>query len=299
MNIASSPPPSPVPISAVIILTGLSGAGKSTAMRFLEDLGYYCIDNLPPALAPTFLTLFERSGVSGPGVVIASDVRSGALLADLVGTVKILNEQGIDLEIIYLDCDTETLISRFKEVRRSHPLQAMARSMEKAIEEERRRLTPIREIATRTIDTSELSAAKLREVLLSDLQRHKADAVSLEFVSFGFKHGLPRDVDFVLDLRFLPNPFYIPELRAKTGLDPLVSEYVMGQEQAEPFFQQACSLVRMTLPGFFEVGKTGVTVGVGCTGGKHRSVAFAERMTHWFLRQGHPARSVHRDIERP
>jgi UPF0042 nucleotide-binding protein len=282
-----------------VVITGLSGAGKSTAMRFLEDLGYFCIDNLPPALVPTFLTLYERSGVSGAGVAVACDVRSGALLQDLVGMVKTLTEQGTDLEIIYLDCDTETLISRFKEVRRSHPLQAHTHSMERAIEEERRRLTPILEIATRTIDTSELSAAKLREVLLGDLERHKADAVSLEFVSFGFKHGLPRDVDFLLDLRFLPNPFYIPDLRNKTGLDPLVNEYVMKQDQAEPFFEQSCALLLMTLSGFFEVGKTAVTVGLGCTGGKHRSVAFAQRLAQWFAEKGHPAKAVHRDIDRP
>lgn len=298
MNHTSTPPPAPDATARVVIITGLSGAGKSTIMRFLEDLGYFCIDNLPPSLIPTFLTLHERSGVTGPGVAIASDVRSGVLLSDLVGVVNTLTDQGATFEVIYLDCDTETLISRFKEVRRSHPLQAVTHSMERAIEEERRRLTPIREIATRTIDTSELTSAKLREVLLNDLDRDKADAVALEVVSFGFKHGLPRDVDFLLDLRFLPNPFYVPDLRSKTGLDADVRDYVMAQEQAEPFFKQACALLLMTLPGFFEVGKTSITVGVGCTGGKHRSVAFADRLATWFVDQGHPARAVHRDIER-
>ncbi|MCP4673918.1 MAG: RNase adapter RapZ [Deltaproteobacteria bacterium] len=283
----------------LVIITGLSGAGKSTAMHFLEDLGCYCLDNLPPSLIPDFFNLYEQGGALGTGVVVASDVRSGALFNDFAATVRSLEESGTDFMVLYLDCGTETLIRRFKEVRRNHPLQT-AQPMEEAIEDERARLEPIRAIANLTIDTSRLDAANLREALLTNLvAADMSDVVQLTFLSFGFKHGIPRDVDFVFDVRFLPNPHYVPELRPKTGEDKAVYAYVMSESIADDFFEKTASLIDLTLESFVKVGKTSLTVGVGCTGGRHRSVAFARRLADHFDDHGKQSLAVHRDISKP
>ncbi len=282
----------------LIIITGLSGAGKSTAMRFLEDLGCYCLDNLPPGLVLSFFNLYEQSGASGPGVVIASDVRSGALFDDFSDMVKTLNASKMGCEILYLDCATETLVSRFKEVRRNHPLQP-EHSIEQAIEEERRRLEPIRAIATRIIDTSGLEPSQLRETIIHSLMDEEtAHVVTLEFLSFGFKYGVPRDVDFVFDARFLPNPYYVEALRPLTGKDDLVDAFVMSGPLANTYFEKIVSILEMTLESFVKVGKTTLTVGVGCTGGRHRSVSIACRLARRFEGNGGQSRVIHRDLSK-
>jgi UPF0042 nucleotide-binding protein len=281
----------------LVIITGLSGAGKSTAMRLLSDLGCYCLDNLPPALVTDFFALYEQSeGASGgSGVAIASDVRSGALFDDFTDMVKALEASHVGFEILYLDCSADTLISRFKEVRRNHPLQ-VGLSMSEAIDEERRRLEPIRAIATRIIDTSGLTADGLREAIIRTLiGRDKTDIVTVEFVSFGFKYGVPRDVDFVFDARFLPNPHYEPDLRAMTGEDQAVYDYVMAGPLADPYFNLIADIITLTTEPFFKVGKTNLTVGIGCTGGRHRSVAFARRLAAHFSKSGRRSVAVHRD----
>jgi UPF0042 nucleotide-binding protein len=282
----------------LLIITGLSGAGKSTAMRFLEDLGCYCVDNLPPALVTDFFNLHENSTSAGQEVVIASDVRSGTLFDDFSDMVESLNDLNVKSDILYLDCSTDTLIKRFGEVRRNHPLQG-ERSMIEAIEEERRLLEPIRVLSTKTIDTSDLEASHLRETIIRKLiGKKKSHMVTLEFISFGFKYGIPRNVDFVFDARFLPNPFYIPELRAKTGLSDEVYQYVMSNKLADAYFKKIVSLIELTLEAFVGVGKTDLTIGIGCTGGRHRSVAFAKRMVDHFVGEGKQSRSAHRDISK-
>lgn len=284
----------------LIIITGISGAGKSAAMRFLEDLGCFCVDNLPPALIATFFHLCEQSGTEGAGVVIVSDVRSGALFGDFVETTRTLTAEGIEHEILYLECAKETLIRRYKEVRRSHPLQASGLSMEAAIEEERRRLIPIREIATRIIDTSSSTPAQLRKKLVRTLVTEDvAKAVTIHVTSFGFKYGLPRDLDFVFDVRFLNNPFYEPRLRSLTGEDDPVYDFVMAEPLAELFFTRVCELIELTLDSFIEKGKTSISIGVGCTGGRHRSVAFARRLSRHFGAAGTMTVLSHRDIIKP
>jgi RNase adapter protein RapZ len=283
----------------LVIITGLSGAGKSTAMRFLDDLGYNCLDNLPPELISTVFNLYEQTHTGGPGVAIASDVRSGALFGDFSEAISALNEAGVDFVLLYLDCSTGTLIRRFKEVRRTHPLQITI-SMEEAIEEERRRLEPIRTIATRILDTSRLNSNGLHEKLINNLAGvSKKKIVSLEFTSFGFKYGLPQDVDFVFDVRFLPNPFYEPDLRSLTGDDQAVYDYVMKSDLADNFFNHVVELIEMTLPSFLEVGKTTLSIGIGCTGGRHRSVAFTKRMANHFAGEGRVSRAIHRDTSKP
>lgn len=283
----------------LVIITGLSGAGKSTAMRFFEDLGCYCLDNLPPAIVPLVYDLYLQTGAAGPGVAIASDVRSGTLFADFRNMVEGLRASRVDFKVVFLDCGTGTLIRRFQEVRRNHPLQ-VDRSMEEAIEEERRLLEPIREVATRIVDTSGMSPAELRDKLVQLLHYgNRTAALSVELLSFGFKHGVPRDVDFVFDVRFLPNPFYVDELQARTGEDDAVYDYVMRQPLAEEFFQRVVALLELTFPSFLAVGKRDIAVGIGCTGGRHRSVAFARRLAAHFAGAGLRTRAVHRDAAKP
>lgn len=283
----------------LVIITGLSGAGKSTAMRAFEDLGCYCVDNLPPGLIPTFFNLYQHSDSASTGVVIASDVRSGALFDDFTDTVTSLEQAGVRFRILFLDCKTQQLINRFNEVRRSHPLQS-GRSLREAIEVERTRLEPIRAIATQIIDTSDLDAGGLREQLvLSATGQDTARMIELQFVSFGFKYGVPRDADFVLDVRFLPNPFYEPELRHKTGEDQDVSDFVFGSELARDFFERIVAAIELTLDAFVKVGKLTLTVAVGCTGGRHRSVAFARGLAERFGGLGWKARPLHRDATMP
>jgi UPF0042 nucleotide-binding protein len=281
----------------LLIITGLSGAGKSTAMRAFEDLGCYCADNLPPGLIPSFFDLCERSGAINDGVVIASDVRSGALFDDFQDTARELDEAGVAYGILYLDAATDVLINRFSEVRRAHPLEPRF-SIQDAIEEERRMLEPIRAIATYVIDTSALDAVRLREAIAQTVSGGAASAVRLKFLSFGYKYGVPRDADFVFDVRFLPNPFYVPELKERTGQDAEVLRYVMSPPLAGEYFDGIARLVELTLDSFVKVGKLNLTVAFGCTGGKHRSVAFAERMAALFSEKGHSSRAVHRDATR-
>ena len=296
-NSAVHPLPGGVPL---IVITGLSGAGKSQAMRFLEDLGCFCVDNLPPALIPTFFHLCEQSNSAGAGVAIVSDVRSGALFKDFVETIHTLKSENVSHELLYLDCNTATLIRRFKEVRRNHPLQASGSSMEVAIESERARLVPIREIADRVIDTSKLSSSEFRKVLIGNLfSESAATAVSLHVMSFGFKYGVPTDVDFVFDVRFLPNPYYDPDLRHQTGEDDPVYQYVMRADLADAFFNQTAALLESTFDAFVEKGKTAISIGIGCTGGRHRSVAFAKRLAKHFKQQGRNTSLSHRDMVKP
>lgn len=283
----------------LVIITGLSGAGKSSAMRLLEDLGCYCVDNLPPSLIITFFNLHQQSALEDVGVVIASDIRSGALFNDFAATVQALEEEQIPFSILYLDCSTETLIRRFKEVRRNHPLQAGS-TMEEAIEKERSRLAPIRQIATHLVDTSNLTPSGLREALVHTLLNKKTgNVVSLDVMSFGFKYGLPQDADFVFDVRFLPNPFYIAELRDKTGEDEEVYNYVMHQKLAQSFFNKLANLIDITLDSFVKVGKTKLNIAIGCTGGRHRSVSFARRLAEHYDHKGARAHLTHRDISKP
>ncbi|MDJ0761729.1 MAG: RNase adapter RapZ [Myxococcota bacterium] len=283
----------------LIVITGLSGAGKSTAMRFLEDLGCYCVDNLPPALIPDFFHLYNKSGSTGPGVVIACDVRSGALFEDLSETAAALGRDGIDFNILYLDCDTDTLAKRFSEVRRRHPLQ-VDQPMKEAIEAERHHLAPIRSLATWIIDTSGMNAAGLREALIRNLAAAKTgDVAELTFLSFGFKYGIPLDMDFVFDARFLKNPHYEPDLRRLTGHDAPIYNYVMSDPLAPQFLEKIYGIIDLTLDPFVRVGKTAIAVGVGCTGGRHRSVTLVRALFDHYEKKGSSVRAIHRDAAKP
>lgn len=299
MAINTIQPPKFVTGVPLVIITGISGAGKTTAMRFLEDLGCYCLDNLPPSLIPDFFNLYEQGGSQSPGAVIVSDVRSGSLFDVFSDTIKELQSSSVKFSILYLDCSTETVIKRFKEVRRTHPLQ-VGISMSEAIEEERNRLAPIKHLANYVIDTSNIKAAGLRESIIRALiSEDTANVVRFKFYSFGFKYGTPRDVDYVFDVRFLANPFYEKELRSLTGEDDDVYQYVMAEPLADKYFESVVNTLEITLESFVKVGKTQLTIGIGCTGGRHRSVAFARRLAEYFSEKGHHSRAAHRDMRKP
>jgi len=290
-------PPAPR-VPPLVIITGLSGAGKSTAMRVFEDLGRYCIDNLPPSIISSLYNLYLHSDTGSAGVVIASDVRSGARFDDFLDAVRSLEEEGIRREILFLDCSTHVLINRFSEVRRAHPRQHGI-SIRDAIDEERRRLQPIRAIATSVIDTSTYGTPELRQAILRTATGEDAAGVlRLKFLSFGFKYGVPRDADFVFDVRFLPNPFYEAGLRGGTGEDREVFDFVMSRAGAEPFFQKVVEMIELTVASFVNVGKLNLTLAMGCTGGRHRSVAFARRLADHFTAKGRRSEVLHRDVNK-
>ena len=284
---------------SLVIITGLSGAGKSTAMRVFDDLGYYCLDNLPPALIMDFYRLYMEGSAQKKGVAIASDMRSGALFDDFNAAVTRLKDESIDFALVYLDCDTDVLMNRFKEVRRTHPLE-LQYPLRRAIAEERKRLSGTLDLATHVIDTSRYRSSQLRhQVLHTVLQQDKTGVSHIQVISFGFKYGVPRDADFVFDVRFLPNPFYLENLRVLSGEDDDVYDYVMTHDAAELFFQNIVQLIDPTFDAFIDVGKFNVAIAFGCTGGRHRSVAFARRLAAHYENQNRVVQKYHRDITNP
>jgi len=280
----------------LVIITGMSGAGKTVAMQSFEDLGYFCIDNLPPTLLPKFWDLVRESGKLNK-IALVIDLRSRAFYDEIV---KMLNDVAIhgtmQAQVLFLDASDEELVSRYKETRRSHPLARNGRVME-GIQRERRLLAPIRQAAQLVIDTTNISPRKLREEIFHNYETETTQTFHIELMSFGFKYGLPIDADIVMDVRFLPNPYYLPALRDQTGLDQLVYDYVMKQPQTEDFYQQFLSLLQSIVPGYKKEGKANLTIAIGCTGGQHRSVALAQRLGQALGNQ-YPVHVTHRDIEK-
>ena len=282
-----------------IIISGLSGAGKSKAASFMEDMGYFCVDNLPAPLIPKFAEL----GMAGTGeydrVVLVTDVRSGTNFSALFQSLEALKGMKCPYRILYMDASDDVIIKRYKETRRSHPLAEECDSLEGAIALERRMLAPLRERAEFVVDTSDLSTAKLRGELLRLFGRGSQEgAMTVSVTSFGFKHGLPREADLVFDVRFLPNPYYVQELRPRTGLDDGVRDYVFSGGAAGEFLEKLQDLVGFLLPKYVEEGKTALVVAVGCTGGHHRSVAIAHALAAYIRGRGYPVTESHRDLGR-
>ncbi|MEZ4288879.1 MAG: RNase adapter RapZ [Polyangiales bacterium] len=280
----------------VWVVTGLSGAGRSTALRALEDLGCFCVDNLPPALAPELLSLVAKEG-RAQAVGLGVDVRSGTFLDGARDAMIAAQEQGHHVSLIYLDCSDEVLLRRFSETRRPHVLAEQG-DVRAAILSERERLAPLRSRADRVIDTSNLNVHELKRAMVQWV-REDSDAPKMmtRIVSFGFKYGLPTDADMVFDLRFLPNPYFIPELKALSGLDAAVRDYVLDSDDSKTLFDDVVSLLRDTLPKYAREGKAYLTVALGCTGGRHRSVAFAEALGEE-LRADYEISVTHRDNDR-
>lgn len=275
----------------VLLVTGMSGAGRSTAARALEDIGWFVIDNLPPRLIPAAI---EDSLNISTHVAVVVDVRGKKLFEDLANAQKILHEKKLAVDILFLDAKDDVLVRRFESSRRPHPIQGQGRVLD-GLRDERRILGDLRSNAAMVIDTSEMTQPTLRSVL------DKAFSVgNIEFnitvLSFGFKHGIPIDSDFVFDVRFLPNPFWNDELREKTGVDSPVQDYVMGQVGAEEFLTHVQDLISLAKPGYLREGKRYLTVSIGCTGGKHRSVTFAEKLASLLTDDTNRVRIVHRDL---
>ena len=264
----------------LLIVTGMSGAGKTQALRTLEDIGYYCVDNMPPQLFAYLLDHDYAGGMVREKMAVTMDIRSELLLASLEQVAKGLEPQQVETRILFLDADDESLKKRYKETRRLHPLiqQKKAATLPEALALEREHLEPLRKQANELIDTSHLRTKELRSRLIKLFAPADFEDTSIEFVAFGFKYGILADADLVFDLRCLPNPFYVEELRSLTGEDPAVRSYVMESEEAQGLFARIEDLLRFTLPLYRKEGKARLVVGFGCTGGQHRSLAVAGLM---------------------
>lgn len=286
--------------SRFVVLTGLSGAGKSQAIRALEDLGYFCVDNLPTTLIPTLAELSQRAGSDIPKVAIVVDVREGGFLSQFPRTFKKLGAmRGLNPALIFLEASDEALVRRFSETRRPHPL-APGRSVREGIQEERRRLEPIRGLADEIVDTSHLTVHELREIFTNlPRGRIRRRRLTVTLLSFGFKHGLPVESDLVFDVRCLPNPHFVPALRPKTGRDRAVVQFMERQKATRTLVRKLVDLLKFLVPQYVAEGKTYLTVAIGCTGGRHRSVMIAEALRRalsgvdWAQ-----VRVRHRDIEK-
>ncbi|GEP20004.1 RNase adapter RapZ [Pediococcus argentinicus] len=281
----------------LVIVTGMSGAGKTVAMQSFEDLGYFCVDNMPPALLPKFWELVKESG-NIHRVALVVDLRSRAfydqILKMLAGDRRFDNS--VETEILFLDASDEELVSRYKETRRAHPL-AMDGRVADGVRKERELLAPIKSESQFIIDTSNLTPRELREDIFNHFATDQTTTFHVEVLSFGFKYGLPIDADIVMDVRFLPNPYYIPELKNKTGKDKAVYDYVMNQPATEKFYEHFIGLLRESMPGYQAEGKSNLTIAIGCTGGQHRSVAIAERIAK-DLGKDYVTHVQHRDADK-
>jgi UPF0042 nucleotide-binding protein len=283
----------------VVIVTGLSGSGKSTAIRVLEDLGFYCIDNLPVVLTPKFIELCQNSEEDIPRIALGIDLRERAFLGDYSAVLEGIRRAGHQVEILYLDAADDVLVRRFSETRRPHPL-AEGADVASGIARERQGLAGLKGLADRIIDTTAFTVHQLRD----ELRRLLADVASSEaamrvlLLSFGYKYGLPTDTDIVLDVRFLPNPFFVEELRALDGTDPAVARFVLERTETQEFLALTTALLDFSLPLYVREGKRYLTVGLGCTGGRHRSVALVGELERRLSGHGYPVRIQHRDVGR-
>jgi len=281
-----------------VIVTGMSGAGKSVAMDAFEDAGWFCIDNLPPELVPPLVDLFRREGSKVDRVAVASDVRGGEYFGRLEQCLDELRERGVEPTLVFLEASNEALVRRFKETRRRHPLAASG-SVIDGIRKERRLLAGLRERANVVIDTGELSVHQLKARLNEDLVQHtRRSNIVFAIVSFGYKYGIPIDADLLFDVRFLPNPHYDLRLRPLTGLDAEVRDYVLASSGTEEYLERLFALLDFLFPRYAAEGKAHLTIGVGCTGGRHRSVAIAEAIAERYQKQGYYTVARHRDVAR-
>ena len=282
----------------VYIITGMSGAGKTLLVKQFEDMGFYCVDNLPPSLISRIVDICLQAGGKMDKLALVMDIRGGALLNELIPGLKELDRNGIEYKMLFLEASDQTLVKRYKELRRPHPLAPEGRILD-GITEERSSLESIKSAATWVIDTSNLRAAQLREEI-TELVGDTAGfpGIIINLLTFGFKYGLPMDADLVFDVRFTPNPFYIPELKELTGLTARVSEYVFSFSEAETFMERLYEMLVFLIPFYKREGKSQLVVGIGCTGGRHRSVAFAAELKRRLDAQGNRVLLEHRDIDR-
>ncbi|QUH25693.1 RNase adapter RapZ [Serpentinicella alkaliphila] len=279
-----------------LIITGMSGAGKSQAVKHMEDFGYYCVDNLPPILIPKFAELCNQTQGGIDKVALVIDIRGGLFFHDLFSSLEELENIGIEYEILYLDAIDETLIKRFKETRRNHPL-AGTKGISEGIKKEREYLAKLKATAKNIIDTTKLTPSMLKEELRNIyVEGNEMDNLIISISSFGFKHGIPIDSDLVFDVRFLPNPFYIQELKELTGNDIVVREYVMNSPVSVEFSIKLIDMVSYLIPHYIKEGKNQLVISIGCTGGKHRSVTIAHVLYAALKEKGYRPILTHRDV---
>ncbi len=281
-----------------VIVTGMSGAGKSTVLKFLEDINFFCVDNIPPALIPKFAELcFEQDGEIDK-VAMGIDIRGGKLFADLFSVLSHLQEEGYDYEIVFLDASDNILIKRYKETRRNHPLSKDG-SLAEGIAMERSMLENVKSKSTYIIDTSNILTRELKEQINHIFVENKNfESLIITVNSFGFKYGIPMDSDLVFDVRFLPNPFYIQELKELTGNDTQVSDYVMNFKESNIFLDKLSDMIEFLIPQYITEGKNQLIISIGCTGGKHRSVTLANALYRRLKEQNHNTLIKHIDIEK-
>lgn len=282
---------------SLVIITGMSGAGKTVAIQSFEDMGYFCVDNMPPSLIPKFWELIRESG-KVTKIALVVDLRSRSFFDEIQNMLaEIENTQLIDTKILFLDASDVELVSRYKETRRVHPM-AMDGLVTEGIRKERAILEDLKVKASLVIDTTTLTPRQLREKINQEFRHNNESGFRVEMVSFGFKYGLPIDADIVMDIRFLPNPHYIPELRPLTGCDKPVYDYVMSFEQTEKFYQSFSQLLLQIMPGYIKEGKSSLTIAIGCTGGQHRSVALTNRVGECLKENGYTVNTTHRDKDK-
>lgn len=284
-----------------VIITGMSGAGKTSALHVFEDIGYYCVDNIPASLLPTLYKLCLNSKDNMmKRVAVVVDVRGNENFEDMYAEIERFKKKHSEVSLLFFDAKVDCLIVRYKETRRKHPLAERLKdgSVSEAVEFEKALLIPIKRLADYKIDTTYMSGKQLRERVMSMFLEDASQSLTLTFMSFGFKYGIPLEADLIMDVRCLPNPYYIPELKPLTGLDKTVRDYVLKSDDTQEFIARTLNLLDFSVPLYLKEGKSELVVGVGCTGGKHRSVTVAMTLEQHFLKKGYRCIIQHRDVDK-
>lgn len=283
----------------ILVISGLSGSGKSRVASYLEDIGYYIVDNLPAEMMVVFADFCAASKGRYDRVVLVYDVRTGEPAQKLIDALERMKSSGINCRMLFLEADTQSIINRYKETRRSHPLAEAGATVAQALQKERILLQPVRDHADYVLDTSGFSTSKLHAEILNLFgDATLEDGMHVNVLSFGFKNGIPVEADLVMDVRFMPNPYYIEELKRKTGLDDAVRDYVFSFSQTNDFMKRLKDMLSFLLPLYSEEGKSVLVLAIGCTGGHHRSVAITHAMAEFIQQAGYPVTEIHRDITR-
>ncbi len=284
-----------------VIITGISGAGKTSALHIFEDIGYYCVDNIPSKLLSTFYTLCKKSKDQiMKRVAVVADVRGSEKFEDMYAEIEKFKKNCDNVSILFFDAKAETLIMRYKETRRRHPLADRLKdgSVSEAVEFENALLSPIKKIADYIIDTSNMSNKQLRQRVMSLFMEDASQSLTITFMSFGFKYGIPLEADLIIDVRCLTNPYYIPELKALTGFDKKIRDYVLNSKETQEFIKHVLNLLDFSVPLYLKEGKSELVVGIGCTGGRHRSVTIAMQLDDHFVQKGYKCVIQHRDVNK-
>lgn len=284
-----------------VIISGMSGAGKTSALHIMEDIGYYCVDNIPTSLLQTLYKLCKDSSDKAmERVAVVVDVRGNGDYEVMYDDLENFKKNNEGVSILYIDAKVDSLIVRYKETRRRHPLTERLKdgSVAAAVKEEQRLLVPVKTLADYNIDTTFMSIKQLRERIISMFLENSSNSIMITFMSFGFKYGIPLESDLIIDVRCLPNPFYIAELKEHTGLEKCIQDYVLDSEETQEFVKRLIDWLDYSLPLYLKEGKSELVVGIGCTGGKHRSVTIAELLDNYFIEKGYKCIVQHRDVKK-